>query len=182
MSIIEHMEKHLGTIAEGYEADSEGAVSVLRFENIPEKEVVTYTTLGLSEHVLKVSEFKSVRQELIFSAYREYSSDDIVSFLISFSDYICIKHDALLRGEVIGPSSSIVKGTNMNSIYASIPVLYRNDLRTYYGSDPATVFVWLIPLTDQESMYVKDRGWEDFEDALENSEVDLWDLNRPSLV
>jgi hypothetical protein len=50
------------------------------------------------------------------------------------------------------------------------------------GSQPPTVFVWLIPQPADEAEYVKQVGWERYEDRLEAEGVDFWSLDRPGLT
>jgi len=55
-------------------------------------------------------------------------------------------------------------------------------LATYEETLPPTVIVWLVPILPAEAAYVRDAGWEQFEDLLERSDVDLFDLQRASVV
>ncbi|MDN3516371.1 suppressor of fused domain protein [Aquisalimonas lutea] len=83
---------------------------------------------------------------------------------------------ALLRGDVIGPSSPIIPGVYVNSVYATIPSIFPEGFSAYHGTELNTVMVWLIPLLRQEALFVKERGWPAFEEALERKDPDLADL------
>jgi antitoxin YqcF len=182
-NIADHLESFLGSIDYGWkDNDSENAISVARFRNQPVDGMSTYVTLGLSHHVLSMPNKREVRQELVFSTFDTVPRDDIVSFLLSFSDFILTKHEALLRGQVIGPADPIISGSSMNAVYASMPVIFDDEFATFEGTSPSTVFVWLIPIFENEAKYIQEYGWEVFEDVLEQQDPDLWDVVRKPVV
>jgi hypothetical protein len=178
-NLVQHLESHLGLINEGWGDTSE--IKVVAFRDQPHQGVVTYLTLGLSDYLLPMTHGRKVRQELLVSVYSRYNSKDVAAFLVSFSEYIVSQNRALLRGDVVGPSQPLVPNVSANAVYASIPVFFEDDFRTFDGSSPPTVFVWLIPLPSSDAEFVKQSGWDAFEDRLEASEVDFWDLDRVGL-
>lgn len=178
-NIAQHLEQHLGTIAEGW--GDRGGIQVVRFPDTPEPGVDTYSTLGLSETALPMSGGRAVRQELLVTVYASYDRTAVASFLLSFAEYIASQKRALLRGDVVGPSIPVIPGVRANAVYASMPVFFPDEFSTFRGSDPATVMVWLLPLPPVDAELVKSQGWDAFEDRLEAEAVDFWDLDRPSL-
>lgn len=185
MSIVDHFESHLGLIAEGW-SDSAGAcpVQVVRFNDSPSSGVSTYATLGFGLHILAMPRGRQVRQELILIAGPAFAGKDVAAFLGAAADALLAKHHAVLRGEVIGDAEAapIVPGSSCTRVYAGIPVVFEESIHVYEGSTPPTVIVWLIPITSEESAYIRERGWDDFESLLEQSQPDLFDLARKSIV
>ncbi|MFD1468428.1 suppressor of fused domain protein [Hymenobacter caeli] len=181
MKIYEHMEAHLGHITRGWGPPSGNAfgIEVSLFENIPEVGMNTFSTLGLSNHILAIGN-KQVRQELLFGVSNTYPIDDVASFLITFAEGIAVGGRGLLRGEVIA-EKPLIQDVMTTGVYASIPVLWPEELHVFEGSSPKTVFVWLLPICRAEIEVITAKGWNYFEDYLEDVEVDFWDLNRPSL-
>lgn len=183
MTLISHLEHSLGEIDQGWKAkDGAGLVQVVRFTNQPFNGVMTYVTLGLSNTLLPMSQGREIRQELIFSAYDKFSAEEIVSFMLSFCDYILAQNKALLRGDIVGPSDPLIPNVAVDSVYASIPAIFDERLSTYRGSSPNTVMVWLIPLRKDETNFVRTNGWSQFEDILERENPDLMELNRMSTI
>jgi hypothetical protein len=125
---------------------------------------------------------REVRQELVFTAYENFPAEEIASFMLSFCDYILTRNQALLRGNVVGPSAPLIPNVAVNSVYASIPVIFDESFSTYRTSSPHTVMVWLIPLLKEEAVFVKANGWNRFEEVLEHENPDLMELNRVSIV
>ncbi len=63
-----------------------------------------------------------------------------------------------------------------------MPVLHDERLRTFNGTEPPTVFAWIVPIHEEEAHYVRERGWEAFEERLEAADPDLCDLEREPVV
>lgn len=183
MNIIDHVEHYLGQMDHGWKpTGSPEGVSVSRFCDQPVEGMSTFVTFGLSSHRLSMSDKREVRQELISTNIKSVSSDGPVSFLLNVADSILFNHEALLRGQVIEPGRSIFTDSPMNAVYVSIPVLFDEGLYTFKETSPPTVLAWLIPIYANEAKYIKEHGWDNFEDILERKDPDLWDLERPPVV
>lgn len=76
----------------------------------------------------------------------------------------------------------MIWGTLLNSVYASVPMIYDEKFWLYDGSDPHTIFVWVIALHEEEGNYIRANGWGKFEDLLERADPELWDLQRPPVI
>lgn len=183
MSIVLHIENYLGKVDCGWKDNTTASeIQVVKFDNQPFDGASTYATIGMSNKTLELTETKKIKQELIFSTYSTFSDEQIASFLLTLSEYIVSKNQGILRGDVIGPSAPLISGVKVDCIYSAIPVIFDDDFSTYNGSDPATVLVWIIPIFNNELEFVRQFGWNDFEDLLETKNPDLWDLNRQSIV
>ncbi len=179
-SIADHLESHLGQIAEGWGDGS--SLRVVRFAGQPEPGVSAFSTLGLSRHVLSMSDGRSVRQELLLGALDRFSKELIASFLLAIAAKVAPVGKAVLRGEVLGPWRTMAEGADVNSVYATIPVMFADGLPTFPGSNPPTVVVWLIPLIGHEHEWVTSNGWDAFETRLEREGLDFFNLERESFL
>jgi Suppressor of fused protein (SUFU) len=183
MSVVEHLEGHLGLIDQGWkDQTAPGNVRVVCFKDRPFKNIVTYSTLGLSHFELPMRDGRYIREELIFTAYRNFNGAHISSFLTTFAEYIIHRNKALLSGEFIGPATPIIWGTLLNSIYSTVPMIYEETFSVYDGIKPPVVFVWLIPIHEEEANYIRFNGWDKFEKLLEKKDPELWDLARASII
>src|SRR5713101_3867316 len=98
MNPIEHLENHLGEISEGWkDSNLNNPIQVVCFKDRPFEDINTYTTLGLSNNELPMSGGESIRQELVFTAYRNFRSEKVASFLSTFAESIVASDKALLR-------------------------------------------------------------------------------------
>ncbi|MGE7439634.1 suppressor of fused domain protein [Kitasatospora sp. NPDC001175] len=87
--------------------------------------------------------------------------------------------EAILHGDVVALPAPLPGGT-MTSLYAGLPAYFDDDFSSVTienGID--VVVVWLIPITAEETAFIRDRGWEAFEDALVRQDPDLLDPGRP---
>ena len=179
--IYNHLENYLGPIIRGWSTnENDLGIQVSLFNEIDKPGVNTYSSLGLNKIVLDISN-KSVRHELIFAAYETYPTDEISYFLMTFAEYIAKRGVGLLRGDFM-TGFPLIKGATVSGIYASIPVFWPDEFHIYEDTSPKTVLVWLIPITNKEADTIADKGWDFFEDLLEGSDCDFWDLKRKSLL
>lgn len=181
-NFISHIESFLGEIDRGWKSKKENKNAVVRFKNQPVEGLSTYVTLGFNEQLLHMPDNRKVRQELVFTAFSDISGEEISSLLLSLGNFVCNKGQAILRGDVIGPADPIIDSTSMNSIYASIPVLFDSSFAVYEKTSPPIVLVWALPIYESEANFIKKQGWETFEDILESKDPDLWDLSRLSVL
>jgi len=68
-----------------------------------------------------------------------------------------------------------------NQVYASIPTVYADGFSMLKESAPPTVFVWLFPLLPDETAFVQQSGWSEFENRLELINPDLFDVCRTTV-
>lgn len=109
MNIIQHAEKFLGKISQGWKEHlSSDGLQVVCFKDAPLEGANTFMTAGLSRHELNILDGKKVRQEMIFPVSGAGSSDVIASFLLYICELILRSHDAVLRGQVMRLPADVV--------------------------------------------------------------------------
>ena len=181
--VIAHMESFLGPIESGWsktEADKRLPFRVLRFAGVPIPRAATFATLGLSDVTLALPDGRLVRQEFVVSVYDKFDSAPIVTALHDVAVDAARLGEALLRGSVCAGSFEL-PGL-ISDLYCAIPLFFPEEFHVWRGSDPPTVFVWLVPITAPERQVVEERGWESFERMLESEDPDLFDIDRPGLL
>lgn len=181
--LITHIERSLGKIDKAWKDKGEDlAISISTYKNQPCEGYTTLVSLGLSSHILKRG-CREYRQELIFAIRNSIQYEDALDLLMGYAQFMVSKHQAMLRGEVIGPyAKPLLPGTRMMALYASCPVIFDDDLAVFEGSDPPTVFVWMIPIYAEEAEFIANYGWSKFEDILVDKDPNLLDFHRESVV
>lgn len=180
--LIAHMEAFLGPIDGGWSEDAAGRrlpFKVLRFINSPIPGATTFATLGVSDVAVSMPDGRLVRQELVFSAYDRYASAAIATALHDVAVDVVSSGRALLRGSVCAGSFE-VPGV-AHDLYCTMPIFFPEGFQAWRGSDPPTVFVWLVPIAPVERRLVDVTGWEELERLMETQDPDLLDLERPPL-
>lgn len=179
MSLPNHYEQHLGEIDRGLIDEKRmHGIQVVSFDGQPEVGVRTFATLGLSRHIVDLSGARQIRQERLMSANETFSSGAVAGLVLSLAEHVLQRGKALLRGEVIGPWKLVVAGSTLTEIYVTNPSPFDSSLTEFVSELPASVFAYLIPITQAEAALVRERVWNWFEDELERQNPDIWDLVR----
>ncbi len=184
-SLIEHLELYLGRIESGWKPPewTDPAIQVVecRFGKIPG--VTVFSTVGLSSFALasQVSG-KKIRQEL-FVMVRDEQLDSRLPAALDQVARECARGDKpVLRGEVLGKRGRLLDKGDFIGFYVTLPIYYPNAFWTFNAKEGQIVFCWLLPIKSKEQSYIQQHGWSAFEELLDKAEVDLFDLDRPSLL
>ena len=184
-TVLQHLEGHLGSMEGGWSKEVHGKplpFKVVRFRNQPQPGISTYSSLGLSSALLDLSDGRRVRQELLFAAYERSDESNIPGLITLVGRDLLESGKALLRGQVLGPAGPLLPDSSLDALYSAIPVVFPRPLRVCASTDPATVFVWLIPIARDEAELVRTSGWNRFEEILEEADPDLFDIHRGSVI
>jgi hypothetical protein len=177
--LIQHLRKYLGDSDAGWIEDSLG-IQVWRFKDKPVVGAATYTTVGLSNHLLGQHEKAAIRQELVFSCYEHFSDLPIQKRLLSIASDVMGSHDALSEGQVLGPHGPLFYGVKTESLLALQPSFFPDGFGEFTETDGSTVImVWLVPLHHDEAAFARRHGWNIFESLVVELNPDVMDLNRP---
>jgi hypothetical protein len=183
ITLPEHYERHLGSIARGWhDEEQKHGIQIVSFENQPEVGVNTFATLGLSQYAFKQTTKPEIAQELLISVSNKFSADAIAGFLISLSEYVVRRDKALLRGEVIGRDNPIVAKSMLTAIYVTNPSMFDKSLTEFASALRPTVFAYLVPITSGEAALVRELGWRWFEEQLRIQNPDICDFSRTEEV
>jgi len=183
MSIIEHAERFLGRISQGWkERSSSDGLQVACFKDSPFEAVNTFMTFGLSGHELTISSEKKIRQELVCPVAANDVTKTIVSILLFICDLILRSHTAVLRGQVIRLPFDVIEKFGFDAVYCAIPVFMDDEFATFEETQPPTVVVWMISIYGSEADYVEANGWSQFEELLEEKDPDLFSLEREPII
>lgn len=185
-SLVDHLESHLGRIEVGWSESDEGEplpFQVVRFSGGPVEGCRVFSTLGLSRYPLlsRVSH-KMIRHELVLLARRGFGDKNLPGLLQQLG-LECLKDNtAYLRGDVIGPRGVLFDGSTLQALYVAMPAYFPDSFASFQPAEgEAVVMVWLVPISAGEALFVRERGWQSFEDALLRYDPDLSDFTRPPL-
>jgi hypothetical protein len=181
----DHIEAFLGAIEAGWSQDADGrsvAFQVVRCSGglAPG---VPFVTLGLSHHALQSpASGRSIWQELLMVLRASDADGPAPGMLQQVGREHLASHQALLRGEVIGPRGPAVDGSVLDALYVAAPVCLPDAFAAHAEDNREVVFAWLVPIATSEAEYVRKEGWQAFEDRLLDAQPDLTDLHRAPVV
>lgn len=179
----EHYECEIGKIDRGWsDKDQSWGIQVVSFRDRPESGVTTFATLGLSRHLLKQPSGQQVRQELLISAKEKHADMSLAKLLLFVAERVLKDHNAVLRGELVGPDLGAIPGSTVVTNYVTNPSPFEGLLSRRAGTDTSIVFAYLVPVTASEASLIRKRGWRWFEAQLEAQNPDIWDFGRAQEV
>jgi hypothetical protein len=184
--LIEHIETYLGPISEGWsrlpKSDERLPFQVIHTK-CSNSDNSCISTLGLSKEGLSdFKENKKYFQEL-FVCSNSTTPRNLPAVLISLGLELLSTKKALLRGEVIGPrKGAVISGTTFSALYVASPVYWPDNFGSLICGDTTVIFCWLVPIFPQEANFIKKNGWSKFEDQLIETDPNMCDLNRPSVI
>ena len=129
MSLVDHFERRLGTISGGRRLKLAG-VQVAHYENGRFAAVESWSTLGMSRHVLTVRGTADRYVLEIFLAVRELSdpgATDVGRCVEWVAGEMVGRHEARLRGDVQKLHSPIHPRSQLDHVYFANPVYYDED-------------------------------------------------------
>ncbi|MFJ6267117.1 suppressor of fused domain protein [Lysinibacillus xylanilyticus] len=184
---IEFLEGHLGEIEYGWDKDSEGnklPFQIVKYKKGPFAGTVTYSTLGLSkQNLVSPISKKEIRQELIFVSYANFGDKNIPGILQNVGLQAINNNIAYLRGDVIGPYGKLFEHSSFEALYASIPVYFPETFQAFkVDGDLPIIQTWLFPITFDEAKFIKENGWDEFENRLVELDPDLVDFKRQNII
>lgn len=186
-TLVQHIELLFGIIQAGFNVPADlpktPGVQYVTCKGGTVPNVTVLSTLGLSRHELVSSgSGKSVRQEL-FVMFREGQENGITAGLLhQIAKDTLESNRAILRGDYVRRSGSLISGTNLVALYVTLPIYYPPEMWTCPTDEGEVVLCWMLPITEAEFRFLREQGWSKFEDRLNDAQFDLFDLHRPSLV
>jgi hypothetical protein len=185
-ALISHIEQHCGVILHGWSSDPDGnkaAVQVVQTKGGPSTDATTFTTLGLSNHLLTSVSDRRVRQELVMPCRADSVPGNLPALLQQVASEALGSHAAYLRGQVIGPRGALFPGSALSALYVAIPVCFPDSFASVdIGNSRTVIFAWLVPIASSEADFVQSNGWDVFEERLIKQNPDLLDYTRRTIV
>jgi hypothetical protein len=179
--IRDHIEKTLGPITKEWEHRADGSqlpFAIAQVDDQPMSGAVSYVTMGLSDWELRFPSGTPARQELVIACHRKHAVENVQGLLAGLAVERSQSRRALARGEVEGPAGPLLPTTELQALYASLPVYFTESFSKDASTTPPTHFMWLVPISVEEASFVSRQGWNAFEDLLVKQDPDLLDLTR----
>ncbi|RZS37448.1 suppressor of fused protein SUFU [Herbihabitans rhizosphaerae] len=158
------------------------SVHVLSAADRPTDGVTSYGTVGLSNHPMLVDgeEFHA-RVEVLGAC-----ASDIEYFgnVMSTAAFNVINSGAsVLPGAVhAGAIAMYDENVTMKHLLFAPTFIWGDEPHTMYLRDKTVAFLFAVPISDAELEYAEENGTEQLEDMFEQNEIDVFDIDRPSVV
>jgi hypothetical protein len=157
------------------------AVDILSCENVPQPGVTSHATIGLSDHSLGDNgSTPGLRTEFVAafgSAFEEGAN------ILSTAAFCVINSKWKIGPGVIYPEiiSMYRKKSAMKHVLFSPPFLW-DTLKTQRLSDKTVAWLMLVPVSEKEFQFAESNGSDALEDLFESKQIDIFNLDRPSIL
>lgn len=151
-------------------------------ENRPDIGLSTYSTIGLSEYPIAIADKqgREIRVEFIGMCGSDFT--EFPNILASCAFNIIKDHYSCAPGMVnLNVIDEYYSGLEMRHIYYTIPS-YWDNLQGHLIGDHIVNWLFAIPISDNELNYLNENGIEAFEELLENSNTEVYDIYRRSIL
>lgn len=167
-----------------YDNDRKNHVDILKLTDPVDTEVGIYVSVGLSDHenLVEVRDgHDDIRVELLAAAYKRF---EYAPNVLSTAAFYIIKDKYECRpGGVFKHLVAMYdKGSAMKHIYFTAPFLWQDKLAALDPAVKKAAFLLLIPISDAELDYKLQHGDEALETLFEENEINIYDLERSSVV
>jgi hypothetical protein len=185
-ALFDHLELHLGPMSGGMSRDEAGLrlpFQIVLFEKTPLDGVCALATLGLSNYPLRIrASEKRLRQELVVLFRASDGSGSLAGVLEQLGLEALRADCAYGVGDVVGPRGILSPGAAVSAVYIALPVYLSDTFQVCRETPEPVVFAWVVPIHDEEALFVEEEGRQAFESLLELRDPDLLDLARESIV
>ena len=165
-----------------WDDNKENGVFILEAQNSPLEGVNSYATIGLSDYPLmfKGKEF-GTRVEIVGVCGSVFS--DFANIIATTA--LCVINSGWFcaPGIIFPDVVSMYKQSNtMSDIYFSHPYLWNEKLTSTLINKQKVAWLLAVPISKAESEFAKTHGPEKLEALFSEKDIDIYDLNRSSIV
>ena len=179
LSLYKQLSPVLGLTATVVKFADETSTNEIRILSCPDpidENVSFYSTLGLSELAVYNND-----TEILLSGYSSF--DKLPNILSSVGFFVIKDKWKTIDGSVFETLVEMYyPGLEMKHLYFTSPYLWQDKLEDFSVDGKAINFLLAIPISNHELNIKNEHGAEALEDLFQENEIDIFDLNRNSVV
>ena len=165
-----------------WDADEESFVDLLTCEGGPRDGVTSFSTLGLSDSPLLVDGREAgIRVELVGACA---STCDAFGNILSTAAFCIINSKwscspGTMFPDIVGMYDC---SSTMKHLLFVPPFLWEERLETLDFDSKTVAWLLAVPVSDAEYAFAQSEGVEALENLFEEKQIDIYDINRPSVL
>jgi len=165
-----------------YDDNHESMIPILKASNSPRQGVMSYATIGLSDHENRFQTGVDIRVEIVGGArddFREFGNAvATVAFFMINSGWLAYP------GKVF---PDVLKMYELSKwmhhlLLVPVPLMWSKDFEPMDFETKTVHFLGAIPISESERKYVEAHGDDAFSDLLQEQNVDIFNLDRDPVV
>jgi antitoxin YqcF len=167
-----------------YHHDTEKvSVDLLRCVDRPYGEVTSYSTIGLSDSPMFKEDDMEFPTRLEIAGACATAAEFFPNILASAAFCIMRTQKLYSPGSVMpGYVREYYPSTTVPHLYFTAPFLWEDSLKTLDCGTKKVSWLLVVPISDGEQEYLREHGDNALEDLFEKHQIDIFDLNRASVV
>jgi hypothetical protein len=162
---------------------NEKFVDIFNCDDPVNSKVKFYGTLGLSDY-LNVIEMKdgnkNIPIELLMASYNKY--DKIPNILSTCAFYILKNKWTCQLGSIFMRMVDFYYKKEMQHIMFVSPFLWEDKLEPLKLKTKTVNWLLAVPISESELQYKNKNGFNDLQNLFEEKEIDIFDINRKSII
>ncbi len=168
-------------VVEYKDKDENSAIDIFIGLNKPYEEINTYSTIGLSNYEIGLkSKNKELRIEFVGGCEAKYNK---FGNILSSCAFNIINDQFSCKPGTIYPNmiSEYYDNVSMKHVLFTFPFLWEG-FEHIETLEAYITWLMLVPISDEEFEFVKKNNVEELENLFEQKEINIFDLNRKSVV
>lgn len=166
-----------------YDDRGRGTVDVASARNVPQPGVTSFGTLGLSDFPMITPEGEEfpLRVEILGaceSRFESFPNALAASAVRIISTHRLCAPGVIFRDVLTTPGES----TPMRHFLFLSPFLWDDPFEAMELPDKRVAWLLAVPISSSEMDFALEKGVIELESLLEEGEIDMFDMNRPSVV
>jgi antitoxin YqcF len=183
--IAQHAAKAFGgkpKVSRYWDDNHNSFVDLLVAEDRPQRGVDSYATIGLSDHpLMKGNEEYAARVELLGACGSQFAKfDNIIAtaaFFIINSKRFC--YPGAVFPDIVGMYKA---SKSLEHLFFAPPFLWEDRLKTLPLKGTKVAWLLIVPISENERLVAEKKGSEILESLFLEAQIDIFDLERASVV
>ena len=157
-------------------------MQIHRFKDQPCEGAITWSTVGLSDHIYTWPDGRTIRHELLYAAYETIPEKELYPLFFGLGDWMLKRKEGLIEGEIFDTGKALMEGSPLQGFWFYMPVYFKEALYECKELEPLVVFAWVIPVGGVEIEQIKRNGSDAFSRLLQQKDPDLLDWKRSEMM
>ncbi|WP_330949340.1 suppressor of fused domain protein [Virgibacillus sp. MG-45] len=169
------------SVSKYWDENNVSNIDLLTTVNRPFDGVSSYSTIGLSDHSIELTVDETPLQiEIVGASATDY--EQFPNILASCAFCIINSKFSVSHGKVF---RDIIKmyypNTEMKHVLFVSPFLWE-DLKTLEFPNKKVAWLLAVPISENEYLFAQEKGTDSLEELFEQEEIDIFDLERESIL
>jgi len=165
-----------------WDDDRRSSVDILKAEDSPDVGVASFATVGLSNcPLLRDGKEYPARVELVGACGTH--TDSYPNILATAAFCVMNSHWFCYPGAIFPDIVSMYEESEtMQHVFFTTPFIWEEELKTMELADRKVAWLQVVPISEAEMRIAEKEGPDALEDLFVEHQIDVYDLDRPSIA